>query len=405
MFQSMRTIRSISVLGNIAIAIATMLLVVSCSSSGPRVAVPDTLISQANIANMSHIRFWGDQSPPNLNEIVKEKYLQTKSARPKLVRKGTLRTINFLAISGGGSDGAFGAGLLTGWTQKGTRPEFEIVTGISTGALIAPFAFLGKRYDPTLKEIYTSYTTKDFLKKRPVQGLLGGAALSDNKPFKRLIAKYVDPALMDDIAKAHNTGRRLLIGTTNLDAQRPVIWDAGKIASSKHPQALQLLREVILASASIPGAFPPVFISVNADGQSYQEMHVDGGTTTQVFLMPGQLSLSKINKKYSIRAKRNVYVIRNGRLDPEIEPVRDRTLSIASRSISTLIKNQGIGDLYKLHAFSRKNKMRFKLAYIPVSFKNTSTEAFDKVYMKSLFDFGNKLGRSGYKWKTTPPGI
>ena len=221
----------------------------------------------------------------------------------------------------------------------------------------------------------------------------------------RLIAKYVDHALMTEIAKEHNTGRRLLIGTTNLDAQRPVIWDAGKIASSSHSQALQLLRDVILASASIPGAFPPVFINVNVDGKSYQEMHVDGGTTTQVFLMPGQLSVSDIDRKYAIRAKRNVYVIRNGRLDPEIEPVRDRTLSIAARSISTLIKNQGIGDLYRLHAFSRKNKIRFKLAYIPGEFKNTSTEAFDKVYMKKLYDFGNKLGRSGYKWKTTPPGL
>ncbi len=400
----MHTPRSISVLGKAIATIATVLLVVSCASSGSRVAVPDNLVSEASVTGLTQIRFWGDQSPPNLNEIVKEKYLQTKSARPKMVRKGARPVLNFLAISGGGSDGAFGAGLLTGWSEKGSRPEFEIVTGISTGALIAPFAFLGKRYDPVLKELYTTYTTKDFLIKRPVSGLIGGDALSNNKPFQRLIAKYVDQALMAEIAKEHNRGRRLLIGTTNLDAQRPVIWDVGKIAASGHPQALELIRTIFLASASIPGAFPPVYINVNADGKPFQEMHVDGGTTTQVFLMPGQLMVKDIDRRYAIRARRTVYVIRNGRLSPETETVRDRTLSIAARSISTLIKNQGIGDLYRLHAFSRKNKMRFKLAYIPGDFKNTSTEAFDKAYMKKLFDLGKRLGRAGYRWKTTPPG-
>lgn len=400
----MYTPRSISVLGKAIATIATVLLVVSCASSGSRVAVPDNLVSEASVTGLTQIRFWGDQSPPNLNEIVKEKYQQTKSARPKMVRKGARPVLNFLAISGGGSDGAFGAGLLTGWSEKGSRPEFEIVTGISTGALIAPFAFLGKRYDPVLKELYTTYTTKDFLIKRPVSGLIGGDALSNNKPFQRLIAKYVDQALMAEIAKENNRGRRLLIGTTNLDAQRPVIWDVGKIAASGHPQALELIRTIFLASASIPGAFPPVYINVNADGKPFQEMHVDGGTTTQVFLMPGQLMVKDIDRRYAIRARRTVYVIRNGRLSPETETVRDRTLSIAARSISTLIKNQGIGDLYRLHAFSRKNKMRFKLAYIPGDFKNTSTEAFDKAYMKKLFDLGKRLGRAGYRWKTTPPG-
>ena len=137
-----------------------------------------------------------------------------------MVRKGARPVLNFLAISGGGSDGAFGAGLLSGWSAKGTRPEFEIVTGISTGALIAPFAFLGKQYDPVIKEIYTSYTTEDFLIKRPIKGLVGGESLANNAPFQRLIAKYVTPALMAEIAKEHNRGRRLLIGTTNLDAER-----------------------------------------------------------------------------------------------------------------------------------------------------------------------------------------
>ena len=385
--------------------LVTAIFVVSCASSGPRIAVPEDLISQASVTGLTRIRFWGDQSPPNLNEIIKEKFAQMRASRPKMVKAGARPTLNFLAISGGGSDGAFGAGLLSGWSARGTRPEFEIVTGISTGALIAPFAFLGKRYDPVIKEIYTSYTTKDFLIKRPLKGLVGGQALASSAPFQRLIAKYVTTALMAEIAKENNRGRRLLIGTTNLDAQRPVIWDAGKIAASGHPQALDLLRKIFLASASIPGAFPPVFIDVTADGKVFQEMHVDGGTTTQVFLMPSQLMVKDIDRKTRVRARRTVYVIRNGRLNPETSPVPDRTLSIASRSISTLIKNQGNGDLYRLHSFARRNNMRFKLSYIPADFKNTSAEVFDKVYMNKLFDVGYQLGRSGYKWKTTPPGF
>ena len=385
-------------------ALVTAIFVVSCASSGPRMAVPDDLISQASVTGLTQIRFWGDQSPPNLNEIIKEKFAQMRTSRPRMVKAGARPILNFLAISGGGSDGAFGAGLLSGWSARGTRPEFEIVTGISTGALIAPFAFLGKRYDPVIKKIYTSYTTKDFLIKRPLKGLVGGQALASSAPFQRLIAKYVTTALLAEIAKEHNRGRRLLIGTTNLDAQRPVIWDAGKIAASGHPQALDLIRKIFLASASIPGAFPPVFIDVTADGKVFQEMHVDGGTTTQVFLMPSQLMVKDIDKKTRVRARRTVYVIRNGRLNPETAPVRDRTLSIASRSISTLIKNQGNGDLYRLHSFSRRNNMRFKLSYIPADFKNTSTEVFDKAYMNKLFDLGYQLGRAGYKWKTTPPG-
>lgn len=401
----MRRPRFISRLGKTLFALAAALLVISCASSGPRNAVPDNLVNQASVAGMTQIRFWGDQKPTDLAAMVKEKQAQTKTARPHMAKRGARPKVKFLAISGGGSDGAFGAGLLNGWSDSGTRPEFEIVTGISTGALIAPFAFLGKRYDPVLKEMYTAHSTKDFLIKRPVAGLMGGDSLANNEPFQRLVAKYFDQAMMTEIAKEHNRGRRLLIGTTNLDAQRPVIWDAGRIAASGHPQSLQLLRQIFLASASVPGAFPPVLINVNADGKNFQEMHVDGGTTTQVFLVPGQIMVSSIDKKTGVRPTRSLYVIRNGRLSPETNPVRDRTLSIAARSVSTLIKNQGIGDLYRLHSFSRRNGIRFKLAYIPGDFKDTSTETFDKAYMTKLFSLGYSLGKKGYRWQTTPPGF
>ncbi|MHA1165119.1 MAG: patatin-like phospholipase family protein [Alphaproteobacteria bacterium] len=326
-----------------------------------------------------------------------------RATRPQLFKAGRKPLINFLTISGGGSDGAFGAGLLVGWSDAGTRPEFEIVTGVSTGALIAPFAYLGKKYDPTLKEMYTTYSTSAFITKRPVRGLLGGSSLASSKPFAGMIAKYVDQAFMAEIAAAHQTGRRLLIGTTNLDAQRPVIWDMGKIASSGSPEAIHLFRKILLASASIPGVFPPVFINVKADGKTYDEMHVDGGTTNQVFLLPNQLMVGKTSRKMNFRAKRRVYIIRNGRIGPERKVVKASTLSIASRSVSTLIKYQGIGDLYKMYSFSKRNRIAYRLSYIPADFPDTSTEPFDTVYMTKLFKLGYGLGKQGYRWKNKPP--
>lgn len=390
---------------NSLICMAIAALLVACSGSTIRNPVPNALSNQATAIGMTGIRFWGDETPPNLNVLIKEKFAQMRASRPQLLRSGKKAKVHFLTISGGGSDGAFGAGLLVGWSDSGTRPEFELVTGVSTGALIAPFAFLGKQYDPTLKEMYTTYSTDAFLRKRPVKGLLGGSALASNKPLAGLIAKYVDQKFMAEIAAAHRTGRRLLIGTTNLDAQRPVTWDMGKIASSGNPDAIHLFRNILLASAAIPGVFPPVFINVQADGKTYDEMHVDGGTTNQVFLLPNQLMVAKdVERKSRFRPRRRVYVIRNGRVGPEHKVVKAGTLSIASRSVDTLIKYQGIGDLYKMYTFSKRNGIQYRLAAIPADFKNTSTEPFDPIYMTKLYDLGYRLGKQGYRWQKKPPG-
>lgn len=387
-----------------AILIAGLAWLLAGCGTTVRNPVPDQLTAQAAAIGLTDVRFWGDEVPPNINAMVVEKFEQTRKARPHLFTGRRKPAFSHLTISGGGSDGAFGAGLLTGWSASGKRPEFEIVTGISTGALTAPFAFLGSSHDMALREIYTQYGTKDLVRKRAVRGLLGGSALASNKLLEALIAKYVDQAFLTKIAAAHGTGRRLLIGTTNLDAQRPVIWDMGQIASSGHPESLQLFRKILLASAAIPGVFPPVFINVNADGKTYDEMHVDGGTTQQVFFLPNALMAEKhVKKKQRFNATRYVYVIRNGRVDPERKVVKAGTLSIASRSVSTLIKYQGIGDLYRMHDFTQRNRMRFRLAYIPGDFRNTSTEPFDKKYMTKLFNLGLELGKKGYRWEKRPP--
>lgn len=391
--------------GSVLTFLASVMMLLLLSSCGAQIRnpVPETLSTQAAAIGMSDVRFWGDERPSHIDAIVKEKLAQMRKSRPQLLRQRS-PSISFLTVSGGGSDGAFGAGLLTGWSDSGTRPEFELVTGISTGALTAPFAYLGKKYDPVLREIYTQYSTGDLVKKRPVRGLIGGTSLANNKPLAGLIAKYVTHAFLGEIAAAHQTGRRLLIGTTNLDAQRPVIWDMGRIAASGNPEALPLFRNILLASAAIPGVFPPVFIKVQADGKTFDEMHVDGGTTQQVFLLPNQLMIAKTAaKKSRFRPRRTVYIIRNGRVGPERKVVKAGTLSIASRSVSTLIKYQGIGDLYRMHEFTRRNGIRFRLAVIPSDFSDTSSEPFDRAYMTKLFTLGYELARKGYKWQTKPP--
>lgn len=377
----------------------------ACAAAIARNPLPPALESQASVVGMgaAPIRFWGDQLPPNADAIVKEKWAQVRASRPERLANGRRPVVNFLALSGGGSDGAFGAGLLAGWTASGKRPEFDLVTGVSTGALTAPFAFLGPKYDVALKDVFTQSTTKDIAIAEPVRGLLGGDSLASNAPLAKVIAYYVNDEFLKEVATEHLKGRRLLIGTTNLDAERPVIWDMGAIATSGRPEALELFRTVLLSSAAIPAVFPPGFIKVAADGALYDEMHVDGGATREVFLVPTQFMASKTDARLGISPIRRAYIIRNGHVAPEYKPVKAKTLSIAGRAVSSLIKSQGVGDLYELYLFAQRNNMDYNLAYIPADFLDTSTQAFDQVYMTKLYHLGFQMAQAGYPWKKTPP--
>jgi len=391
-------------LARVSCLIVLVLTVAGCAAAIARNPVPPTLEDDAQVVGMATpVRFWGDELPPNADAIVREKWAQVRSSRPDLLAKGRRPVINFLALSGGGSDGAFGAGVLGGWTAAGTRPEFDVVTGVSTGALTAPFAFLGPKYDAALKEVFTTSDTEDIAIARPVRGLIGGDSLASNAPLAKVVAHYVTPEFLAEIAAEHRKGRRLLIGTTNLDAERPVIWDMGAIATSGSPEALELFRTVLLSSAAIPAVFPPGFIKVAAGGETYEEMHVDGGATREVFLVPTQFMASKIDGRLGINPVRRAYIIRNGHVAPEYKAVKARTLSIAGRAVSSLIKSQGVGDLYELYVFARKNNIDYNLAYIPGDFIDTSTAAFDPIYMSKLYDLGYQMAAAGYPWKKTPP--
>jgi hypothetical protein len=315
--------------------------------------------------------------------------------------------MQILAVSGGGENGAFGAGLLCGWTETGTRPVFELVTGVSTGALTAPFAFLGSAYDGQLRAVYTELKPADVLVAR---GLLAGAlfydAMADNSPLFKTISRYLTPDMQIALAKAYGEGRLLLIGTSDLDAQLPVIWNIGAIAASNHPKALDTIRRVLLASAAIPGAFPPTMFDVTVDGVAYQELHVDGGAFTQAFLYPASLTQGRRERMRQGKPVIDItaYVIRNARLDPDWAVVERRTFGIASRAISTMIASSGYNDVVRMYNTTQADGVGYNLAYIGKDFTMTLPEPFDPGYMRALFDYGYQKARHGYDWKQKPPG-
>ncbi|WP_347540685.1 patatin-like phospholipase family protein [Inquilinus sp. CAU 1745] len=322
---------------------AILLILAGCGDPLPRLnAVPAAEEEKATIPDMADIRYWGDNADPAaFIQATEDAYDRELALYGGTEHQDALPPAHFLAISGGGENGAFGAGLLVGWTAAGTRPTFKGVTGISTGALTAPFAFLGPAYDDELKEVYTTISAKDVLQPRGYLAVVFQDAIADNTPLRRTIARYVDQAMLDEIAAEHAKGRILLIGTTNLDARRPVIWDIGKIAASGHPGALDLVRDILVASAAIPGAFPPVMIDVELDGRTYEEMHVDGGASAQVFVYPPSIDIHARDAERGIERERHLYVIRNARLDPDWAQVERRTFSILERTVSSLIQTQG----------------------------------------------------------------
>jgi hypothetical protein len=379
-------------------------LTAGCATIAPRNVLPQADAGQIELEGYHNIRFWGDASASDIRAI-----MMADAPRAEMQRvSGAERhqpVSSLLAISGGAEGGAFGAGLLVGWSDAGTRPKFDLVAGISSGALIAPFAYLGSEHDSQLREIFTKYGRKDIFTYN-VPSLLEGSALVDDAPLARLIEKYVDVAFLQEIARERIKGRILLIGTTNLDTQRPVMWDMGRIAMSNRPDAIVLFRKILLASATLPGVFPPVRIQARVGGRDYDELHVDGGVTRQVFIAPSLFSLAPHDQKSGRpAAKARLFVIRNGKIDPEWQSVNENVLSITQRSISTLIKNQGIGDLYRIYSITRRDEIDFNLASIPADFGNNSGEPFDQKYMIALFDRGYDLASHSYSWMKAPPGM
>ncbi|WP_315755771.1 MULTISPECIES: patatin-like phospholipase family protein [unclassified Bradyrhizobium] len=379
----------------ILLAFAASLLLAACAAIMPRNALPEAAAVSADPVGFRNVRYWGDEPAPRFAEAA----MSRASAEIPISRP-----LNFLAISGGAENGAFGAGLLAGWGEAGNRPSFDMVTGVSSGALIAPFVFLGREHDDKLREIFTAYERKDIFTVN-IPGLLQGSALADNTPLSRLIEKYVDREFLRDVARESSKGRVLLVGTTNLDAQRPVLWDMGRIAAADTPEAIALFRQVLLASATVPGAFAPVRIKVRIGDKDYDELHVDGGVTRQVFIGPSVLRLVSGRGPRRSVSGAHLYVIRNARIDPQWDSVGADVLSVTQRSLSTLIKNQGIGDIYRIYSVAKFNGIDFNLASVPADFQVKADGPFDRTYMTALFDRGHDMGQRGYPWVKSLPGL
>ena len=382
------------------------LLLQGCATPPRGQAVPTALETKATVIGFPDAIRYFPRDPEDIKLIEKE-FVDSWSREKQYLRMrgytGSLPPVSYLAISGGGDDGAYGAGFLNGWSQTGRRPQFKLVTGVSTGALTAPFAFLGKDYDPEIKFLYTSVSQKDILARRNLLAAVFGDAMADTTPLYHLIKKYVTQDMLDRIATEYGKGRLLFIGTVDLDSERPVVWNITKIAASHSPGSLELVHKILRASAAIPGAFPPVMVNVQADGRSYSEMHVDGSVAAQVFVYWAGVRLYDLAAANGAERERKVYILRNARLDPEWSSVKRQTLSITFKAISGLLEYQGLDDLYRIYAVCQRDGTDFNLAYIPETFTEPDRADFDRVYMQKLYDVGFEDAKAGYHWAKQPP--
>ena len=351
--------------------------------------VPVAVMDQAIIPGMPDVRAPAGRLSVTMSADLTLSFKQESPADFPVGPDGYVHYAH-LALSGGGPNGAFGAGFLKGWTKTGTRPVFKIVTGVSTGALMAPFAFLGPDYDESLHEFYTTTASRNIFRLLSIiPQLLGGESFADTGPLQQLIAQHVDAELLREIARAHQRGRRLYMGTTDLDSQSFVVWNMGLIAASGQPDALDLFRRVMLASASVPVAFPPVLFEVEADRRRYDEMHVDGGVVANVFYTGGVFNFQAARAGVGSGAGReDIFIIHNGQL-PVVPAQTRRTLrSIALRVFDTATKAAFIGDLFRMYAMSLREQAGFFWITIPEGVELIGDQLFDPVLMGNLYDLG-----------------
>lgn len=372
-------------------ALVSLLLAISAfclgaCASQPRTAFTEPEQMAALPIGKPSIRYWADVTANGLKQ----------TARSAVVQKG--RPFVYLALSGGGGSGAYGAGLLKGWTESGARPEFTIVSGVSTGALIAPFAFLGPDYDDKLKQMYTDGDAQELVERPNPLNIVFNAGLFQRDRLRRLVARYLDDEMLQAIAKEDAKGRRLLVVTTDLDAQRAVVWDMGAIASSGGAKAFNLFRDVLAASASVPVLFAPQLIDVEADGRVFQEMHTDGTVTAPIYTLPDAILFG--GKPIAQNAKPALYIIVNARIDPGFAVVPDQVEAIAVQSFSTMNRVAVKAVLAASYSVAKREGFSFHLSYIDRDHPESGGTGFKSQAMRQLYDYGYEKARSGSFWVT-----
>jgi len=379
------------------IALIAMVLLSGCASM-KRQPPPGDALRMAEIPGIPNCRMWGDEAPADEAQrrmLLKQQIVSAPDFDPE-------NDVNVLAISGGAQEGAFGAGVLTGWTASGTRPKFQVVTGISSGSMLAPFAFLGPEYDEVNRALFSKYDTKDVVDARFFSALFRGASLSSNKKLRKILTTHFTPVEMEIVAREYEKGRKLFIGSTHLDSIRPVIWDVGAIAASGRPGAYDLIIDVILASAAFPGVFPPILFDVEQDGKPYQEMHVDGGLTSQVFASALDSDIRKTLEEIGIEGKTHVYILRNAVMWPLVKEVQPSTFPILKQTAYSMVNNMALMNMHYIYLDALDNGLEFHLAYIPSEFRQ-SDEMYDPPYMNELFDLGFEKAKNGYPWESRLP--
>jgi predicted acylesterase/phospholipase RssA len=334
----------------------------------------------AQVPGIPNARFWSDDA-----RAIRAILLHPRGTPPAV-----------LALSGGGAEGAFGAGVLIGWSETGSRPEFSLVSGVSAGALIAPFAFLGTEYDLVLQEVLTGGHASELVQLSNFADIFSSGALNTTQ-LRRLVARFVDEPMLERVAEKHRRGNRLIIVTTNLDAQRSVVWNLGAVAASNHPARLQIFREVLVASASVPGMFSPVLIDVEANGRRFAEMHVDGGVTYNVFVAPDPVLAAPNLLPAKLRGR--IFVVVNNKIAPDFEVVENQTLPVVVRSLSTMVKTDTNRILLSTYRFARTHGLEFNLAAIDPAYPTSTTINFDREYMLGLFRHGLERARAGQIWQ------
>jgi len=376
-----------------------------CSSLSQRHPPPgDQVYDRHILPGVPAVRAWSGTLSSEFTADLIESVHQEERARIRIDSEGSPNT-NVLALSGGSIYGAFGAGFMDGWTQSGTRPMFKMVTGISTGAIIAPFAFIGQNYDSLLKVMFTTTNTDDIYSYRGLS-ILWSESLLNSAPLANLIEKYFTHDVLEAVAQAHRQGRRLYVGTTNLDEDRMVVWNMGAIANSGHPKALDLFHKVILASSSIPAVFPPVFINVEVYGKTYDEMHVDGGINAEIFLTAATVNITEIRNQLRSQkasdARTSIFIIRNAAMSSSPKPMPRNIVQISKQAIISLTKSQAIKDLVHIYDIAQKQGFDYNWVSLP-DIENATMVNFDTEEMHRLYKIGYEMGLKGNAWRKEPP--
>ncbi|MCR9494796.1 patatin-like phospholipase family protein [Vibrio alginolyticus] len=381
------------------VTVALSLLIVACSS-------PHTLdvrVSQSNYKDVEiasstpnePLRMWANEAPDFL-------YSSHNQTTPIKVEGEQL---NILALSGGGVNGAYGAGVLMGLQEKGELKDYAIITGVSAGALIAPFVFIGGDAMPKMKEVMLNINDKNILGKKNFLNTLFKDAFTDGENLYDFIADAYPELMIEAMAQQHRNGKRLFIGSTHFDSGELVIWNIGAIANSDLADKSELIYKVLAASASIPGVFPPQFIDVEHDGETLEELHVDGGLAAQVFFNPSNFNYQQISDALGLEKAPQLDVIRNGALKAPYRPLKDKGLDLVSKSVSSLTLAQTRGDLYRMKYISEINDIEMQFTYIDQDFRyaKVTKDMFDHRYLLTIYEYGFKKATQGQLWVTELP--